>query len=415
MFEDLFARPGIIGRYRDAPLLDKRLSYLAHCAEGGARRETLRAIAAHQVNLVHLLDLHEGERVSVTRVEAAAAQWSLPGGRRCRRPAEPEQCRRFFGHALRWLGFVDMLEEPEGTRHSHAGEVATFTAWMHEERGWSEDTVHCCRGTVDCFFDWLDEWGVALASVGIADIDRAVARWHARDLSRVTVHDYVQRLRTFFRFAEHRGWCAAGLADGIKPSRFHAGETVPKGLARDEVLRLLATTESNQPVDVRDRALLMVLIAYGLRSGEVAGLRLDDLDWQEEMLRVRCPKPGRTHHYPLSRGVGHAILRYISDVRPRRPDRVLFLTVKAPIRSITRGAIWHVVGSRLDRLGIAGKRRGPHALRHAAAQHLLDQGLSMKEVGDYLGHRSISATSVYAKVQLGTLREVADIDLEGLA
>ena len=159
----------------------------------------------------------------------------------------------------------------------------------------------------------------------------------------------------------------------------------------------------------------MVLIAYGLRAGEVAGLRLDDLDWTQETLRVRCPKPGRTHHYPLSRGVGQTILRYIRDVRPRRSERALFLTLNAPIRPMTRTAIGHVVSSRLDRLGIVGKRRGPHALRHATAQHLLDQGLSMKEVGDYLGHRSVSATSAYAKVQLGTLREVGDIDLEGLA
>ena len=159
----------------------------------------------------------------------------------------------------------------------------------------------------------------------------------------------------------------------------------------------------------------MVLIAYGLRSGEVAGLRLDDVDWVEEMLRVRRPKPGRTHHYPLSRGVGQAIVRYITDVRPPRPERALFLTLSAPIRPLSRHAISSVVRSRLDRLGITGKRRGAHALRHAAAQHLLDQGLSMKEVGDYLGHRSISSTAVYAKVQLDILREVADVDLEGLA
>ena len=415
MFDDLFVYPGIKGRYHAAPLFGERLSYLAHCAQGGAQRSTLRAIAAHQVNLVHLLDLQERERVSLTRIEGASVQWSLPSGRRCRRrPAEPEQCRRFFGHAVRWLRFVDMLEEPEGMHHSHAGEVAAFTAWMRKERGWSEDTVHGCRGTIDRFFVWLDEWGVALASVGITDIDRAIARWHARDLSRITVQDYAQRLRTFFRFAERQGWCATGLAEGIMPSRFHPGETVPKGLTRDEVLLLLATTETGRWVDLRDRAILMLLIAYGLRSGEVAGLRLDDLDWEEERVRVRCPKPGRTHHYPLSRGVGQAILRYIGDVRPARPDRVLFLTLKAPIRPMTRHAIKHVVSSRLDRLGITGKRRGPHALRHAAAQHLLDKGLSMKEVGDYLGHRSISATSAYAKVQLSALREVADIDLEGL-
>ena len=158
----------------------------------------------------------------------------------------------------------------------------------------------------------------------------------------------------------------------------------------------------------------MLLIAYGLRSGEVAGLRLDDLDWEAETLRVHCPKPGRTHHYPLSRGVGQTILRYIRELRPPRPERTLFLTLNAPIRPLSRSAIAHVVSSRLDRLGITGKRRGAHALRHAAAQHLLDHGLSMKEVGDYLGHRSVLATSGYAKVQLGILREVADIDLEGL-
>ena len=73
-----------------------------------------------------------------------------------------------------------------------------------------------------------------------------------------------------------------------------------------------------------------------------------------------------------------------------------------------------IVSARIDRLGITGKRRGPHALRHAAAQHLLDQGLSMKAVGDYLGHRGVAATSVYAKVQLNALRKVAEIDLEGL-
>ena len=129
---------------------------------------------------------------------------------------------------------------------------------------------------------------------------------------------------------------------------------------------------------------------------------------------MRCPKPGRTHLYPLSRAVGQAILRYIRELRPPRPERTLFLTLQAPIRPLSRGAMKHVVGSRLDSLGIAGKRRGPHALRHGAAQHLLNQGLSMKEVGDYLGHRSVSATSVYAKVQLNTLREVAEIDLEGL-
>ena len=415
MFEDLFVDEGAIARHRAAPLLDQRLSYLRHCAEAGARSCTLRKIAACQTNLIHFLDLHESDQVTIAQVEAAAGQWSLPGGHHSRQPASPEASRRFLGHAVRWLRFIDMLEEPDVTRHAHVGEVAIFEGWMREERGWSHMTIRCCLYSVDRFFDGLDEHGVVLSAVGSTDIDREVARWHTRGCSRITIHDYAQHLRTFFRFAEGQGWCTPGLAEGIMPSRFHPGTPLPKGLDREEVVRLLATTEGNRPADVRDRAILMLLIAYGLRAGEVAGLQIDDLDWQEEALRVRRPKPGRTHHYPLSRGVGQAIVRYLRDLRPPHSERRLFLTLSAPLRPLSGGAVGHVVRSRLDRLGITGKRRGPHALRHGAAQHLLDQGLSMKEVGDYLGHRSISATSAYAKVQIGALREVADIDLEGLA
>ena len=184
---------------------------------------------------------------------------------------------------------------------------------------------------------------------------------------------------------------------------------------RNEVIRLLAATEGDRPCDLRARAVLMLLITYGLRAGEVSGLQLDDLDWEREKLQVRCPKPGRTHVYPLSRGVGQTILRYLREARPACRVRRLFVTLNAPTRPLSRGVIKSIVSVRLQRLGITDKRRGPHALRHAAAQHLLDQGLSMKAVGDYLGHRSVAATSVYAKVNLEVLREVAEIDLEGLA
>ena len=407
MFEDLFVDRGTIARYRSASLLDERLSYLAHCEQAGLRPSTLRGIAADQTRLVRRLGLRGAEPVSMSRIESAA-------DRGTNRPAHPAARRAFIGHAVRWLRFVGLFEEPCEVRHSHAEEVAAFRTWMCKDRGWSRSTVRSRCSTVDCFFDWMADWGILLESVGFADIDRAVARWHTRGCSRLTIRGYVQHLRTFLRFAEHRGWCAPGLADGIMPPRFHRGEAVPKGLNRDEVLRLLETSEGDRPTDVRDRAILMVLIAYGLRSAEVTRLQLGDLDLAGEMLRVCRPKSGQTHHYPLSRGVGQAIVRYVTEVRPRRPERALFLTMTAPIRPLGRGVIYGVVRTRLDRIGVTGKRRGPHALRHAAAQYLLDHGLSFKEIGDYLGHRSISSTAVYAKVQLSALREVADIDLEGL-
>ena len=100
------------------------------------------------------------------------------------------------------------------------------------------------------------------------------------------------------------------------PLRRYSGETIPKGLNRDEVIRLLATTEGDRPADIRDRAILMLLITYGLRAGEVRGLQTEDMHSRENMLRVRRPKPGRTHLYPLSQGVRETVTRYLSEVRP---------------------------------------------------------------------------------------------------
>lgn len=410
MFEVLFRRPSAIARYRAAPLLKERLLYLSHCEQIGIKLETLCKIAAYQLELVRFLDLHDDDGSNLLKIESSFRRWSSPAERKSR----PEARRQFFGHAERWMRFIGWLDEPGATRHSHTREVTIFATRMSSEHGWASATIEGCRQTIDCFFVWLDERGVDLASVGITSFDQFVARCHASGFSRSTIHLYAQRLRRFVRFAEQQGWCRPGLSDGIMPPRRYPGETIPKGLNRDEVIRLLATTEGDRPRDIRDRAVLMLLITYGLRAGEVSGLQLGDLDWEQEMLRVRCPKPGRTHLYPLSPAVGQAVLRYLREVRPAHLERSLFLTMKVPIRPLNRGVTKWIVCSRLDRLGITGKRRGPHALRHAAAQHLLDQGLSMKAVGDYLGHRSTAATSIYAKVQLDVLREVAAIDLEGL-
>ena len=205
-----------------------------------------------------------------------------------------------------------------------------------------------------------------------------------------------------------------GIAASCVSPRVYQDRRVPNGLSREDVRRLLATTEGDRPMDQRDRAILMLLIAYGLRAGEVCRLQLDDVNWEEETLRVRRSKSGRTDLFPLSRGVGQAVVRYVREVRPERPERVLFFTMTTPIQSLSQTALSSMVHNRMLRLGILAKRRGPHALRHSAAQQLLDHGMSLKVIGDYLGHRSSSATSVYARVDLSALREAADVDLEGL-
>ena len=112
--------------------------------------------------------------------------------------------------------------------------------------------------------------------------------------------------------------------------------------------------------------------------------------------------------------VGEAIVRYLQQVRPCCARREIFLTLKAPFRPLSAGALYHLVSSRLSELSIQSQRRGPHSLRHACAGHLVAEGLSLKEIGDHLGHRSAYATRIYAKVDLAGLREVGNFELGGL-
>ncbi|MDE0032767.1 MAG: tyrosine-type recombinase/integrase [Deltaproteobacteria bacterium] len=227
---------------------------------------------------------------------------------------------------MRWLRFQGWLEEREKPpRHPHTAEVAVFAAWARGERGYAEATVESCCEDADEFFDFLAGRNTRLGSVTIVDVDRAIAARSARaELKRRTIGNYARRLKMFFRFAEDRRWCRPGIAAAIGVPRLYVNEDVPARLNREDVVRLLATTEGDRPADKRDRAILMLLAVYGLRSGELRGLQLDDIDWERETLRVRRPKPGRTHVYPLSRGVGQAILRYLQDVRPRNMLRATY-------------------------------------------------------------------------------------------
>ena len=225
---------------------------------------------------------------------------------------------------------------------------------------------------------------------------------------------YVAVLRTFFRYAAGRKWCREGLAESIRGPRLFGNETLPLGPSWEQVQQLLANIESDRPKDLRDRAIVMLLAIYGLRRSELVRLRLENIDWERELLFVKRAKTGKPQTFPLTRTVGDAILRYLKDARPRTFHRELFLSLRAPFRPLHSRALWPVVGYRLAAMGVSLPHLGPHSLRHACATYLLSQGLSLKEIGDHLGHQAPQSTRVYAKVDLTALRTVGDFDLEGL-
>jgi site-specific recombinase XerD len=285
---------------------------------------------------------------------------------------------------------------------------------MADEKGLSPNTIRIRRWHLEQFLARFWQEHQCFDKISIADIDAAIARKGDQDgYARTSIKSYATALRAFFRYAEQRGWCAVGLATAIMSPRLYADEGLPKGPSWTDVQHLLASTEGDQPKNIRDRAIIMLFAVYGMRVGEVRALRLEDLDWEKELIYATRPKVRRQQLYPLSYTVGEAILRYLK-IRPRVPHREVFLTLKAPFRPPTSGSFYDVVSDRLRALGVSLKHRGPHSLRHACATHLLAEGSSMKEIGDLLGHCKVDTTRVYAKVDLAGLRQVAEFDLGDL-
>ena len=158
-------------------------------------------------------------------------------------------------------------------------------------------------------------------------------------------------VRLFLQFAEECGWCRQGLAAAIMVPRVFAQESLPVGPSWDDVRRMLAATEGDRSVEIRDRAILMLLAIYGLRAGEVCQLRLGDFDWERERLTVEGSKTQRTRTWPLNRTVGDAVLRYLKEVRPASSRREVFLTLHTPFRPMRY--LWSLVAKRLRSLDLS--------------------------------------------------------------
>jgi integrase/recombinase XerD len=415
MFEALFTSGKALARHREGPAAVARAEYLNHCAGYGAAHATLLRIARELLVIAERIDVTSGRMVSRQDVELAAQRWARFQRRR-RRVHGPRWSRYLFIHvATDWLRFLGCLEEPLNEPGAFAEQVEEFAAYLRDERGLAPKTVYVRRWHVERFSESVIESKGTLAQVTIDDLDNFLSLLGRQGWCRVSIAASATSLRSFFRHAEVRGWCDAGIAAAIDAPRLFKQEGLPSGPVWDDVQRLIASAGGSGPRDVRDRAILILFAVYGLRSGEVSRLRLEDLDWLREVIAVERPKQRRTQYYPLVAAAGDAILQYLQQARPHCTRRELFLTLRAPFRPLSAGCMYHLVSSRLGPLDIQVPRRGPHCLRHACAGNLVAAGLSLKEIGDHLGHRSAYATRIYAKVDLAGLREVADVDLWGLS
>ena len=400
MFDQLFRYRSAVVRHRESPMLEERLAYLTHLANQGYARNTLRETASALLMIVKTLGLAKQPRKTMTYDEVKRKLASH---------------RRRCWQAVRWLTFMGHLQPRPTPRIPCAKKIKAFADYMEHEAELSPATIYSRCWYTKRLLDRLHLKGDSLHRITPRRIDVALQKLlEPGGYSRKTIQACATALRAFFRFAEVQGWCRKGLAESIQNPRVFSQSTLPLGPSWHDVRRLLATTEGDMPHNIRARPIIMLLAIYGLRSGEVCRLRLGDFDWEHEVFRVVSSKSGRVRTYPLTRSVGDAILRYLQEVRPRSPHRELFLSLRAPLRPLNPASLWDVVGERLRSLNVSLPHYGPHALRHACATRLLAAGLSLKEIGDQLGHTDPNSTRVYAKVDHAGLREVADFDMGGV-
>lgn len=247
---------------------------------------------------------------------------------------------------------------------------------------------------------------VVLSRLSARDVVRFVQHQaphlHQRRAQRLTT-----ALRSFLRYALYRGEVALDLAAAVPVVANWSMPWIPRAIGAEQVRQLLASIDRSTELGRRDYAILLLLARLGLRSGEVAFLELDDIDWDVGQVSVRG-KGGQQSTLPLPSDVGEAIAAYLRHGRPRCANRRVFLRSRAPIRGfMSQVAVGSVIRRALRRAGISAPTMGAHQFRHSLACQMLRHGASLAEIGEVLRHRRPQTTTIYAKVDLGALRTLA--------
>lgn len=294
---------------------------------------------------------------------------------------------------------------------SHRKVLSAYTAWMIDLRGLSQATVRKNSHAARVFLEWLGDAARVekLRELTVLGIDRFLA-WRTPKLRRATRHGVVCCLRDFLRFLRDKGYFECDLASAVPRVKRYRFEDVPKAFRPDQVKAVLNHIYKDKtPLGLRDYAITLLLATYGLRAGEIARLRLEDINWKREEFCVIQSKSHLPLRLPLSIEVGNAILRYLRRGRRHSKARQVFLRSRAPQGPFrTASSLGSMIQRRLRQAAIrVDGRRGTHAFRYAHAVNLLRAQVPLKTIGDLLGHRSPTSTAGYLKLATNDLRSVA--------
>ncbi|MBV8541803.1 MAG: tyrosine-type recombinase/integrase [Pseudonocardiales bacterium] len=304
---------------------------------------------------------------------------------------------------LRGLGVAPQPESP-APRSVSAVLLEDYRCWLLTERGLG---VKVAGGYVDAVAPFVTAHAVrgeaGLRELGAGDVTTFMLA-QSRHLAPKTVQRLVSALRSLLRFWHLQGLIGERL-NQVVPKVANRRPGLPRPLQPGQVRALLASRERHTAGGRRDLAIVTLLARMGLRAGEVAGLRLEDLDWRRGEITI-ASKGNRRDRLPLPADVGEAIAGYLRDGRPATAlDRRVFTRIRAPHQGLTPGGVTQVVAAAARRAGLSVIYA--HRLRHSAATSILTEGGSLAEIGQLLRHRRPLTTAAYTKVDIEALRALA--------
>lgn len=400
-------------RYLTYPLLEERTAHLESWEKSGATVQTLRQIAAYQLHAIDLLHVENGKMITEADLCAAADVWAMSDKSGTKSSNGAFARKRFLSHVRDWLIGMGQYAHPEDA-FPLKEYVTEYLRWLKEDKGYSQNTV-------DGRYSMLKTMMTAMSPASMESItpqmlDGFLQKRGTEDgCCRRTISATCSVLRDFFRYGQTKGWNTPSLALSLKAPRTYKNEDVPSYVPWDVVRKILDERKDCVGTAVRDYAVLLLLSVYGMRCSEVTGMKLKDIDWRKEQIYLRRAKGCKPQIMPLLPIVGDAIVRYIREVRYNESkSEYLFMCIRAPHGKLPNAAVYRMVSGVLKGHGVGLRHYGPHSLRHGRATQLINTGYSLKEIADILGHMRLDTTTIYAKVNMATLRNVADMDWEDL-
>jgi site-specific recombinase XerD len=323
--------------------------------------------------------------------------------------------RQYTAPINRFLRLVQLQWPPlrplRGDREQFHQEITdAYGCWLTEINGFSKGTLEKNRRIAGLLLRWLEPRADrgSLGCLTVTDIDAFLA-WRMPMLRRASRYSESVSLRSFLRYLHFAKVLEKDLSVALRGPIIYKYDEIPRAFTELQIKAMLdVTRRDHRPKGRRDYAILLMLATYGLRAGEVVGLRLEDIDWRGERLHIRRSKTRTESTLPLVTPVAQALLKYLKR-RPKAKFREVFLRSRAPIQPFSNvSSLDAIIAVRMKEAGIkVDSRHGSHAFRFARALTLLRASVSMKTIGDLLGHRRVASTEVYLRLQTEDLRAIS--------